>query len=142
MVLQCITTASFSLSINGEMFGYFHGKRGLRQGDPLSPLIFTLCIEYLTRTIKYAAAKYEFRYHPMCKHLQLANLMFADDVLLFRNRDAKSMMLLLQSYSTFSKATGLKISASKSNVYFRGGTRSAQTRHSECARFCRGYAAL
>ncbi|XP_074306120.1 uncharacterized protein LOC141641352 [Silene latifolia] len=80
MVMQCITTASFSLSLNGEMFGY----------------------------------------HPMCKQVQLANLMFADDVLLFCNGDAKSIMLLLQSYSTFSKATGLKISVAKSNAYFRG----------------------
>ncbi|XP_074291091.1 uncharacterized protein LOC141617853 [Silene latifolia] len=46
--------------------------------------------------------------------------MFADDVLLFCHGDAKSIMLLLQSYSTFSKATGLKISAAKSNAYFRG----------------------
>ncbi|XP_074288270.1 uncharacterized protein LOC141613436 [Silene latifolia] len=77
-------------------------------------------MEYLTRTIKYAAAKNEFKYHPMCKQVQLANLMFADDVLLFCNGDAKSIMLLLQSYSTFSKATGLKIRAAKSNAYFIG----------------------
>ncbi|XP_074315445.1 uncharacterized protein LOC141651643 [Silene latifolia] len=79
MLMQCITTASFSLSLNGEMFGYFHGGERSQGGDPLSPLIFTLCMEYLTRTIKYAAAKFEFKYHPMCKQVQLANLMFADD---------------------------------------------------------------
>ncbi|XP_074288399.1 uncharacterized protein LOC141613561 [Silene latifolia] len=45
--------------------------------------------------------------------------MFADDVLLFSKGDANSMMLLLQSFSTFSKASGLKVSASKSNAYFR-----------------------
>ncbi|XP_074293158.1 uncharacterized protein LOC141620099 [Silene latifolia] len=120
MVMQCITTASFSLSLNGEMFGYFKGHRGLRQGDPLSPLIFTLCMEYLTRTLKYAAAKYEFHFHPMCKNQRLNCLMFADDVLLFSKGDTKSMMLLLQSFSTFSKASGLKVSPAKSNAYFRG----------------------
>ncbi|XP_074283459.1 uncharacterized protein LOC141608007 [Silene latifolia] len=50
----------------------------------------------------------------------LTNLMFADDVLMFSKGDAKSMMLLLRSFSTFSKATGLKISAAKSNAYFCG----------------------
>ncbi|XP_074267282.1 putative mitochondrial protein AtMg01250 [Silene latifolia] len=120
MVMQCITTASFSLSLNGEMFGYFKGQRGLRQGDPLSPLIFTLCMEYLTRTLKYAAAKYDFHFHPMCKNQRLNCLMFADDVLLFSKGDTKSMMLLLQSFSTFSKASGLKVSHAKSNAYFRG----------------------
>ncbi|XP_074298290.1 uncharacterized protein LOC141629139 [Silene latifolia] len=120
LVMQCITTTSFSISLNGEMFGFFPGKRGLRQGDPLSPLIFTLCMEYLTRTLKYAAARYDFAFHPMCKEMGLTNLMFADDVLMFSKGDAKSMMLLLRSFSTFSRPTGLKISAAKSNAYFCG----------------------
>ncbi|XP_074301630.1 uncharacterized protein LOC141633032 [Silene latifolia] len=105
MVLQCITTASFSLLLNGDMFGYFQGKRGLRQGDQLSPLIFTLCMEYLTRTLKYAADKFEFNYHPLCKDLKLAKMMFPDDVLLFSRG-----MLLLKSFATFSKASGLQAS--------------------------------
>ncbi|XP_074305538.1 uncharacterized protein LOC141640755 [Silene latifolia] len=119
MILQCITTTTFSLSINGEMFGYFQGKRGLRQGDPLSPLIFTLCMEYLTRTLQYASSKYEFKFHPMCKKQRLTSLMFADDVMLFSKGDANSMMLLLQSFATFSNASGLQVSASKSSAYFR-----------------------
>ncbi|XP_074301198.1 uncharacterized protein LOC141632557 [Silene latifolia] len=120
MVMQCIITVTFSLSINGDMFGYFHGKRGLRQGDPLSPLIFTLCMEYLTRTLKYAAARFNFHYHPLFKQQKLASMMFADDVLLFSRGDTESMMLLLKSFSTFSKASGPKVSASKSNAYFKG----------------------
>ncbi|XP_074319805.1 secreted RxLR effector protein 78-like [Silene latifolia] len=101
MILQCITTTTFSLSINGEMCGYFQGKRGLRQGDPLSPLIFTFCMEYLTRTLQYASSKSEFKFHPMCKKQRLTSLMFADDVMLFSKGDANSMMLLLQSFATF-----------------------------------------
>ncbi|XP_074283636.1 uncharacterized protein LOC141608172 [Silene latifolia] len=95
------------------------GKRGLRQGDPLSPLIFTMCMEYLTRTLQYASSKYEFKFHPMCKKQRLTSLMFADDVMLFSKGDANSMMLLLQSFATFSNATGLQVSASKSSAYFR-----------------------
>ncbi|KAL9247569.1 hypothetical protein vseg_020987 [Gypsophila vaccaria] len=120
MLLECITTPTFSLSLNGEMFGYFKGQRGLRQGDHLSPLIFTVCMEYFTRTLKYAALKNTFNYYPMCKEIKLANLMFADDVLLFCRGDVQSMMTILKSYSTFSKASGLKINSAKSNVYFRG----------------------
>ncbi|KAL9239029.1 hypothetical protein vseg_013387 [Gypsophila vaccaria] len=120
MIMECITTPTFSISLNGEMFGYFQGQWGLRQGDPRSPLIFTICMEYLARTLKYAAKKTVFRYHPMCKEIQLANLMFVDDVLLFSRGDVQSMMTLLKSYSTFSKASGLKVNSAKSNAYFRG----------------------
>ncbi|XP_074291291.1 uncharacterized protein LOC141618069 [Silene latifolia] len=109
MLMQCITTTTYSLSVNGEMFGYFQGKRGLRQGDPLSPLLFTLCMEYLTRTLQYATSKYDFMFHPMCKKQRLTSLMFADDVVLFSKGDATSMMLLLQSFATFSNATGLRL---------------------------------
>ncbi|XP_074314408.1 uncharacterized protein LOC141649623 [Silene latifolia] len=42
LILECVISPTYTLSLNGESFGYFKGKRGLRQGDPLSPLIFMI----------------------------------------------------------------------------------------------------
>lgn len=56
-VMVCITTAKFSIRLNGELFGYFKSGRGLRQGDPMSPLIFVLVMDYLARTLKVASSQ-------------------------------------------------------------------------------------
>ncbi|XP_074305100.1 uncharacterized protein LOC141640037 [Silene latifolia] len=80
-IMQCVTTATYSLNLNGNVFGFFKGKRGLRQGDPLSPLLFKVCMEYLYRLLNYSSANNCFNFHPMCKQMKLTHIMFADDLL-------------------------------------------------------------
>lgn len=83
-IMECVTSASFSLSINGNIHGYFKGKRGLRQGDPLSPYLFTLVMEVLTLVLqKRVEESLVFKYHVKCKSLGIINVCFADDLFLF-----------------------------------------------------------
>ncbi|XP_074291655.1 uncharacterized protein LOC141618445 [Silene latifolia] len=124
MVMTCVTTSSFTLNLNGAQFGYFKGRRGLRQGDPISPLLFCMCMEYLSRVMEFATRKWYFRYHPLCKSLKLTHLLFADDLLMFSKGDVQSIMLILRVMATFSAASGLIVNASKSEVVFCGVTDS------------------
>ncbi|XP_074314122.1 uncharacterized protein LOC141649329 [Silene latifolia] len=118
--MTCVKTTSFSLCLNGSSFGYFKEQRGLRQGDHISPLIFTLCMDYLTRMTNFATDRWPFQYHPLCKGSKLNHLMFADDLLMFCKGNANSIMLLIRAFSSFSKASGLTMNTTKSEVYYNG----------------------
>lgn len=71
-IKQCVTTAMFSVVINGELKGYFPGKRGLEQGDPLSPYLFLLVMESFTTMFNYGADHMDFLINQSAKILILA----------------------------------------------------------------------
>ncbi|XP_074318047.1 uncharacterized protein LOC141654831 [Silene latifolia] len=119
-IMNCVTTPTYSLSLNGNSFGFFKGKRGLRQGDPLSPLLFTLCMDYLSRILNVVGQQDDFKFHPLCGPLQLNHLLFADDLLLFSKGNDISIMWLLRAFATFSAASGLCLNKEKTEIYFNG----------------------
>ena len=119
-IMACVTTTSFSVSINGELHGHFEGKRGLRQGDPMSPTLFIFCIEYLSRLLRLRATGPGFRYYPKCARTSTTHLAFADDLMLFARGDETSVETLMECLEDLKAVSGLSINPTKSTIYLAG----------------------
>lgn len=118
--MECISTTSYSITLNGSLFGHFKGKRGLHQGDSLSPFLFVICLEYLSRLLKINTTVSDFNFHPNCMQLGITHLAFADDLMLMSRGDATSVNILMECLCDFGNCSGLKANVSKSNLYATG----------------------
>ncbi|KAL2235300.1 UNVERIFIED_CONTAM: hypothetical protein Sindi_1262200 [Sesamum indicum] len=119
-IMECVCTSSFFVSLNGSLHGFFPGKKGLRQGDPMSPALFLLSMEYLSRMIKRKASNSNFNYHSKCEKLKITHLLFADDLMLFSRGDLPSIHILMECLQGFRDASGLSVNTSKSCIFTVG----------------------
>uniref|UniRef100_A0A803P4Q5 Reverse transcriptase domain-containing protein n=1 Tax=Cannabis sativa TaxID=3483 RepID=A0A803P4Q5_CANSA len=119
-IMSCMRATTYSIMMNGRVQGSFKGKKGLRQGDPLSPLLFVLIMKYLTRRLIMVANQSKFKYNPMCKSLKIISLYFAADLMLFSKGSLSSLQVIKSVLNEFEAASGLAINANKSQLYFGG----------------------
>lgn len=86
-----VKIVSYSILINESPTTPFVDNGGVRQGDQMSPYLFVLPMEYLTRLLKTLKDKPNFNYHLICEKLNIIQLSFAEDLLLFCRGDVGSV---------------------------------------------------
>ena len=110
----CLSSANFSVLINGRPRGKFQASRGLRQGDPLSPFLFTLVVDVLSRLMEKAQENDLIK--GLCigqEKVEISHLQFADDTIFFLTEDEEVWNNLLQVLNLFCSVSGLKINKAK-----------------------------
>ncbi|CAN1841986.1 LINE-1 retrotransposable element ORF2 protein [Linum perenne] len=113
----CLSSAMFSVSINGGLCGFFQAKKGLRQGDPLSPLLFVIAMEVLHYLFYRLAVAGIFPFHPRCKKLGITHLCFADDLMIFTTGSVVGVRRVCSIVHSFYLLSGLKVNPAKSELY-------------------------
>ena len=119
LMMECITTASYLVLINGEPHGGIIPTRGLRQGDPLSPYLFLMYTKGLYGLIHKVARMGDMWGVSICqKGPKLTRLLFADDSLIFYKAKENECHKLLDILATYERASSQKINREKTTLFF------------------------
>eukprot|EP00253_Pinus_taeda_P009771 PITA_09771 len=118
-ILALIKSPRYSILVNGAPSIPFTPSRGIRQGDPLSPFLFVILMEGLSRTIAKKKAEgtikglQPIRSLPATTHQQ-----FVDDTMLHGSPTVKEAVAYRAILDLFSQASGMEINFSKSTIFF------------------------
>ena len=123
LIMLCVTTVTYSILVNGEPKGLINPSRGIRQGDPLSPFLFLLCIEGLHGLIRREATEGRIKGFSLRRRgPKLTHLFFADDSLLFCRATSNECNVILDLLGSYERVSGQKINRSKTTLFFSKST--------------------
>jgi len=114
--------------VNGNIVGFFPCKRGVLQGDPLSPLGFCLAEEVLSRAIELERVSSALQPMSYCRGISLpTHILYADDIFICCASTRKNIRCLLRMFNCYSEASGQLVNFDKSKL-FRGAMMPARAR--------------
>ncbi|XP_074309741.1 uncharacterized protein LOC141644167 [Silene latifolia] len=129
LIMNCVTTVSYQVLFNGAPLRLFQPQCGLRQGDPLFPYLFVLCMEVLSCNVLKAQQRGSLKGITLCRGVEaLSHLFFADDAIFFlhdRKNSTRKLRAILKKYC---KVSGQVMNEDKSGILFSPSTTLAQAR--------------
>ncbi|KAF3790627.1 retrotransposable element ORF2 protein [Nymphaea thermarum] len=113
-IMTCVSTTSIAISVNGVVGQYFHSSRGLRQGDPMSPLLFIGIMECLHRHILHSVNTNKL-FGPTIPRVGKApvELFFVDHIIFFLPLKVKFLQEIKGIMGDFEMKAGMKVNDAK-----------------------------
>ncbi|XP_071727949.1 uncharacterized protein [Rutidosis leptorrhynchoides] len=117
-IMGCLKSARTSVLVNGSPTREFELKRGLRQGDLLSPFLFIIVMEGLNLALNRAKeANFSRGIYVGSNNIHISHLFYADDVVILSYWNIHVLNRILLILEVFYLASGLRINVNKSHIF-------------------------
>ena len=119
-IVEILKSVRLSVLVNGKAISFFNCSRGVRQGDPFSPLLFCLAEEVLSRPLFDSSAR--GRLIPMSYYRGISfptHVLYADDIMIFCTGLKSNIRELLSIFHKYSEVSGQTVNNEKSR-FFKG----------------------
>ncbi|XP_047943001.1 uncharacterized protein LOC125189814 [Salvia hispanica] len=118
LIERSIGSCWFSVLINGAPSGFIKSTRGLRQGDPISPALFVIAAEYLSKALdKVILGKRDMTFKAARRCMEINHLAYADDIIIFTQAATPALRQLRTCLTNYEAVSGQQISLAKRNFY-------------------------
>lgn len=117
-ILKLLHNSQTCININGSLTHYFICKRGLRQGDPLSPYLFNLVADSLCKIIDKGRLHHQIHGlgPPVHDGLAIVNCHYVDDIIFFLKADIRNVENILWALFSFEALSSIKINFNKTEM--------------------------
>ncbi|OMO88470.1 reverse transcriptase [Corchorus capsularis] len=119
LIMSCISDPSLAILINGSSSDEFHASRGIRQGDPISPYLFLLSMEYLSLLIENEVDNNSWNPIQIGRNgPKFSHALFADDIILAARANMGNCMTISRILDDFCHRSGQKVNKDKTKMWF------------------------
>ncbi|XP_035545083.1 uncharacterized protein LOC118348179 [Juglans regia] len=127
LIMECITSVSYAVLVNGRPGDVIYPSRGIRQGDPISSYLFLLCAEGLSSLINAAEKKGEIKGMVATRGgIRVSHLLFADDSIIFARAKWTEWLKVKEILRVYEEAFGQCMNLQKTTVLFSSRVRQEE----------------
>lgn len=115
LLMSCVSSVRYPITTEGKEIGPIIPSRGLRQGDPLSPYLFLICVEGLPNLLSALEKNGKIRGCKVARTTpSITHMFFPDDIYLYCRATVTEAYNIMEALHLFQRASGQQVNLNKS----------------------------